>query len=112
MSVATFLLGVLGGAFGELLKWWNLRESNNWPDYAKGLRYWILTGAMILVGGLLAAAYKIDSSNALLAINVGLSAPLIIKGLAAAVPRGLDAGERDLPKAGGGASLIDFLSGR
>lgn len=79
-----FGYGVLGGAFGELLKWYQLRESPSSPAYLGNLKYWILTVLMALAGGLLAALQNVSSP--LLAINIGISAPLILKALAAVTP--------------------------
>lgn len=76
-------LGIAGGGLAELVKWYKIRDSNNMDDYKKPSIYWVLTVLMILAGGVLAFAYsKIGNINALLAINVGASAPLIIGGLA------------------------------
>ena len=79
-----FGYGVLGGALAELLKWYQLRESPNTPPYLGSARYWVLTVLMALAGGLLAAVQNV--SNPLLAINIGISAPLILKALAAVTP--------------------------
>ena len=53
------------------------------------------------------AYYGLDASKALLAINVGITAPLIIKGLAAAVPAAPVS--RDLESK---RSVVDILAGR
>jgi len=79
-----FGYGVLGGALAELLKWYQLRESPNSPPYLGSAKYWVLTVLMALAGGLLAAVQNV--SNPLLAINIGISAPLILKALAAVTP--------------------------
>jgi len=81
-----FLFGVIGGALAEVLKWWQLREATNPPAYLKSVFYWVITGIMVLVGGILAVAYNVEASKPLLAINIGVSAPLILKGLASVVP--------------------------
>jgi hypothetical protein len=76
-------LGIAGGGLAELVKWYKIRDSTNMDEYKKPSIYWVLTVLMILAGGVLAFAYsKIGDINALLAINVGASAPLIIGGLA------------------------------
>lgn len=108
-----FLLGVVGGVLAELLKWNQLKESPNLPVYAKSSVYWIITGLMALAGGVLAWAYGLDATSPLLPINVGISAPLIIKGLAAAAPqapRTSDPGDRGL--GGPVPSIRNFLAGR
>lgn len=107
-SPMVFLLGVTGGILAELLKWNELKYSENLPVYAKSPVYWIVTGLVALAGGVLAWAYGLDTANPLLAINVGISAPLILKGLASAVPQ--SSGSRDL--GGPQPSVANFLAGR
>jgi hypothetical protein len=85
-NLVVFLLGIGGGVLGELLKWYQLKESPNLPEYAKSPLYWIVTVLMALAGGFLAWIWGIDPSKPFLALNVGISAPLILKGLAAVVP--------------------------
>ena len=77
-----FLFGCLGGAAIELLRWWKLRQSLDFPAYARKPFYWILTVAMIVVGGLIATAYGTGPTTAILAANLGASAPAIIGSLA------------------------------
>ena len=107
--LAIFLVGCLGGIVGEIGRWFELRTSPNLPDYAWHWAYWIITLAMILAGGLLAIAYGTDAKNAILVANIGLSAPLIIKGLAAVNPvRPGSTFVAAKPK----PSIIRFLAGR
>lgn len=102
-----FGLAVFGGALGELLKWWQLKESPNMPEYAKRPIYWILTVLMILAGGVLGLVYGIDPNQPVLAINVGISAPLIIKALSASAPP--SPGTKALQPE---PSILNFLAGR
>jgi hypothetical protein len=81
-----FGLGVLGGALAEVLKWYQLRESDNPPAYLHSILYWVTTVIMALVGGILAFVQQVDIKQPILAINIGISAPLILKGLAAVTP--------------------------
>jgi hypothetical protein len=107
-NLTVFLMGALGGALAELLKWFQLREAEVWPAYAKSTGYWIITVLMVLSGGLLASVYGLDPGKGLLAMNVGITAPLIIKGLAAAAPSA-GGGTKDL---NADRSIVDILAGR
>ena len=83
-----FALGFIGGGLVEIVKWLKLRDSINFPDYIKKPVYWVLTVLMILGGGAVAWIYSlVGDINALLAVNVGASAPLIVAGLATTPPK-------------------------
>jgi hypothetical protein len=114
-----FLSGCLGGVLAELLKWYQLREAVTLPVYAHHWRYWALTLLMVLAGGLIATLYGTEAKNPLLALHIGLSAPLIVKVLAETrvsaaslpaepVPPGYSMGTRGKTE----ASLLNFLAGR
>jgi hypothetical protein len=85
-----FWLGVLGGVFTELLGHYKMRETapEAFPKYLKSPYYWIVTVLMVFAGGGLTAIYaasKIELS-AIVAVNVGASAPLILGALARRPP--------------------------
>lgn len=86
----TFVWGMAGGIFLEILKWFRMRETLYVaiPDYAKGLSYWVATAAMVVAGGILAVAYENEdvTIDRILAINIGASAPLLIKALVDQTP--------------------------
>ncbi len=81
-------LGFAGGAAAELLQWFRIRKElyRGIPDWAKSWPYWVVTAAMVGVGGLLVFIYGIES-NPILAFHVGVSAPLILKSLAEQIPQ-------------------------
>lgn len=79
-----FLIGVVGGAFVELSKWYKLREANTFGDYAKSPVYWGLTILMILAGGAWAVINGITNVSAIQVIALGASAPLSFAGLGSA----------------------------
>ncbi len=81
-----YLCGVFGAFMYELLKWYRIREKEDLPKYIKSIVYWIITILFILAGGLLATMYGIVNVNALLAVNIGISAPLIIENLYRTIP--------------------------
>jgi hypothetical protein len=83
--LVAFLWGAAGGVIAEGFKWFQLRDSANLPAYRASPFYWGVTLVMILIGGVLAIAYN-ASTNPILAINIGISAPLIIKMLAGSNP--------------------------
>jgi hypothetical protein len=87
-----FLFGCAGGACLELLRWWKLRESREYPHYAGKVIYWILTIAMILVGGFIAAVYGEGPTSAIQVMNIGAAAPAII-GALIAEPRATNDGQ-------------------
>ena len=105
-----FLLGVFGGFLAELGRWWKIREGPNFPTYIKSAFYWAITILMIIGGGGLAYVYMLMGDlNAILAVNVGASAPLIISGLANTPPKQVRTGDDEvLPE----PKLRDFLSWR
>ncbi|GAP13717.1 hypothetical protein LARV_01472 [Longilinea arvoryzae] len=110
----SFLFGVIGGVLGELLKWYAMRESPNLPTYLRSPFYWVVTVLMVLAGGGLVLIQGVKADNPWLAINVGITAPLILKGFAAVVPvqpakaGGVSFGPSAKPK----PTLINFMAGR
>lgn len=109
-----FLYGVLGGILGELLKWYSMRESPNLPAYLRSPFYWIVTVLMALAGGGLVLIQGIQADQPWLAINIGITAPLILKGFASAVPvKPPDQGGISFaPERAVKPSIINFIAGR
>lgn len=87
MMIDGFLLvfscGSFGGFLGELLKWYRLREAKKLPHYATSFFYWFITVTIILSGGIVATLYGTEKVNALMAVNIGITTPLLIQSLAA-----------------------------
>ena len=42
-NLPIFLIGCFGGLIGEVLKWFQLRESPNLPTYSRNVFYWFIT---------------------------------------------------------------------
>jgi hypothetical protein len=108
---SVFGFGVLGGILAELLKWYQLREAEHPPAYLKRAFYWVLTIVMFLAGGVLAVVYNVDPSKWLLAMNIGISAPLILKALASVIPVKTPPPQTFAGKQKG-AGLLDMIAGR
>jgi hypothetical protein len=98
-----------GGALAELLKWYQLREATTWPSYVRHPAYWLLTAAMIIAGGLLAVLYGTADKQALLVVNIGVSAPVIIRALASNQPPSERRGRGNTPRE---ATVVNFLAAR
>lgn len=84
-----FLVGFCGGFLGEVLSLYELRHTDpaNLPKYLTSKFYWAMSALMAFLGGGLAILYGFKDVNAILVVNIGASAPLIIKSLAANAPR-------------------------
>lgn len=67
---------------------------------------------MVLIGGVLTIAYGINSGKPLVALNIGISAPLILKALAAAAPPVGANGARGNALGPADPSLFNFVAGR
>jgi hypothetical protein len=107
-----FLAGSFGAGIAELLKWYSLRESENLPEYARSMFYWVVTGVMVVVGGVLAVLYGTSDVNAILAVNIGCSAPLTITAFSKVAPQQRQRTRSVAPPRGARTVLIDFLAGR
>lgn len=83
--------GLFGGAVAEIVELFEARQrlAHEIPYWLKSRLYWAITAMMILVGALLTVAYVRSGANltALLAINIGASAPLALRRLTGAVPK-------------------------
>jgi hypothetical protein len=88
--VEGFAWGVAGGLFAELLGWFKLRHQSpdDLPIQMKTIHYWVVTFGLILAGGVLVVAYlRSDVKvNAIMALNIGASAPLILSSLVSQSP--------------------------
>jgi hypothetical protein len=85
-DLSVFAVGCAGGALAELLHWWNLREAVQLPAYARSPLYWGLTLLMVLAGGFIAWIYFGAHAEAIIAVHVGLSTPLILQKLVTSLP--------------------------
>lgn len=110
-----FAFGSIGAGVAEVHKWYMLRESPNLPAYARSMFYWLVTFALAISGGFIAAAYGYDNANAIEKIQIGLSTPLAVKALASvgrrARTRTRGAVGRGFQPPWSEPSFIGFLSG-
>lgn len=81
---------LFGGLMAEFVGIFELRHrvSNDLPHWFRSTFYWLTVVGMVLAGGFLALAYLRSgmSLNALLAMNVGASAPLALRQVVSAAP--------------------------
>lgn len=84
---SAFLYGLAGGFAAEVFGLFQLRRTGV-PQYLHSLFYWIITVAMVLVGGGIAWLYAKSGVGLtpILAVNVGAAAPLIIGQLVSQTP--------------------------
>lgn len=105
-ELAVFGVGFAGGVANEVLHWWGLRENPQFPQYAKRPLYWIVTFAMLLLGGGLAWLQLGGHADGLIAFQIGIAAPMLLQKLAKAAPDrtgGMGFAAR--------TSILDFLKG-
>jgi len=107
-----FLAGCFGGALAEFVKWYGMRESENFPTYARSARYWVLTAIMVICGGLLATVYGTRIVTATLSVNIGASAPLIVASLVRTMPVPPREPTRGAARKASQSLIADFLAGR
>ena len=98
MEPALWRWGIRGGIAAEALRWFRIRDElyKGVPDWARSWLYWMVTIVMIVFGGVFVRAYENSADvqlNALLALNIGASAPLILRSFVSQVP--LDRGSVD-----------------
>jgi hypothetical protein len=82
---------LFGGLMAEFVGIFELRHkvSHELPHWFGSTFYWLTVVGMVLAGGVLVLAYLRSgmSLNALLAVNVGASAPLALRQVVSAAPR-------------------------
>jgi hypothetical protein len=88
-----FLYGIIGGLMTEVLGLFRLRQqsSKDFPEWIKSWFYWLATSLMIIMGGILVVVYLKSGIEfkAIVAVNIGASAPLIIGSLVSQTPRAI-----------------------
>ncbi len=81
----TFLWGLFGGLGAEVSVIFALRYRgpSDYPYWLKSWTYYLVAVAMVIIGGVIAVAYARSGTtlNAILAIQIGASAPLIFRKL-------------------------------
>jgi len=101
---AVFGFGLAGGFANELLHWWGLRKDVNLPTYASSPLYWMVTFAMVGLGGGLSWMQLGDRADALIAFQIGLIAPMFLQKLTQTLPASSGS-------MGQSASVYQFLAG-
>ena len=69
---AVFGLGAFGGLAVEIFRWYQLRQRKTLPQYARHYFFWIMTVAMIVVGGVLACLYGLKGRNPMAVVQLVL----------------------------------------
>jgi hypothetical protein len=89
-GLETFLWALFGGIGAEIAVVFGLRHSapHEFPYWLRSPLYYVVAALMVLAGGGIALAYARSgvNLNAILALQLGASAPLILRKLRDAVP--------------------------
>src|SRR5258708_614072 len=80
-TMQVFLAGLAGGIILEIFHWYNIKFKEEFPQYARSIRYWVVTVAMAVAGGIIAIMYFGSRADGIVALHVGLSTPLILQKL-------------------------------
>ena len=90
MELPLWLWGLLGACGPEVYRWYLVREVPL-PTWAKEVKYWVITVAMIAFGPVLVLMYETSGATLtpVVAFNIGASAPLLIS----AASRGVRTGD-------------------
>lgn len=90
LGFETFIWGLLGGIGAELVVYFGMRHelASELPFWMKSVSYWVVVVAMVLFGGIITLAYFRSGTplNAILALQVGASAPLFLRKIRDIVP--------------------------
>ncbi len=83
--------GLFGGLLAELAGLFEISRTapDDRPYWVRSPFYWIVAAVKVLAGGIVVLAYDRSgmSLNAIVAMNVGASAPLALKTVSGAIPR-------------------------
>lgn len=109
-TLALIGYGLLGGVALEALHWYMLaRRPQEIAAFRRRPLYWITTAVMVLLGGVMPLLYNVQ--NALLAFQLGLTAPLALQKLATMLPEvAVRQGGPPKPGAAPTVSLRQFFS--
>jgi hypothetical protein len=81
--IETVLWGAFGGLAAEAINWYSLRHlpPSDYPYWVRSPLYYLIAMAMVAVAAVVTLAYARSGTtlNPLLAIQIGASAPLIIR---------------------------------
>src|SRR5262249_31649999 len=80
-----FFAGLAGGCLLERVHWYAIRKNGRWPTYGKSPQYWIVSAIMAVAGGGLAVLYFGARAEGIVALHIGLSAPLILQKLSTTI---------------------------
>lgn len=99
--------GLGGGLIAEFLRWYGLKDSTDLSVFMKSPVYWVLSAGMILLGGLWATFYGLETMDIFMALSLGASAPAMITAAiyAGTTPPATGA-------APGGGRTLKFIAGR
>jgi hypothetical protein len=81
-SWEVFAFGCAGALGVQVLHWLSVARKGRWPKHSKSAVHWLLTAGLILISGVVGVAVFWERSfDALLAMQSGVSAPLLINQL-------------------------------
>jgi len=80
--VFAFAIGCLGAVVPEALHWHRIARRGRWPQYASSIRYWLVTLAVILIGGAVAALVSPPGSSTMQLLLLGTVGPNLLQSAA------------------------------
>jgi len=84
---AQIAVALLGGVAAELLHWYALsRRPGGSGRFKVHNIYWVTTGGMVMLGGVMPLLYLQGTASALLCFHLGATAPVILQKLVANLP--------------------------
>lgn len=93
------LFASVGGILAEFRRWWDTRQEPDAPIYLRSIRYWVLTGVMILLCPFIAFMYFGGGPvEGLAVLQIGLSTPVILQTLMSGAPAQIQRGLKIPPR--------------